>query len=59
MFAQAAKNVMSAHAGIGWSTGSHTALPTLTTAKGVGAEVLVGMSENTEIGLRLKELLRQ
>ena len=59
VFAQAAKNVMSAHAGIGWSTGSHTALPTLTTAKGVGAEVLVGMRENTEIGLRLKELLRK
>ena len=58
VFAQAAKNVMGAHAGIGWSTGSHTALPTLTTAKGVGAEVLVGMNENTEIGLRLKELLR-
>ena len=59
VFAQAAKNVMGAHAGIGWSSGSHTALPTLTTAKGVGAEILVGMSENTEIGLRLKELLRQ
>ena len=59
VFAQAAKNVMSSHAGIGWSTGSHTALPTLTTAKGVGAEVLVGMTENTEIGLRLKELLRK
>ena len=59
VFAQAAKNIMSAHAGIGWSTGSHTALPTLTTAKGPGAEVLVGMCENTEIGQRLKELLRR
>ena len=59
VFAQAAKNVMGAHAGIGWSSGSHTALPTLTTAKGVGAEILVGMRENTEIGLRLKELLRK
>ena len=59
VFAQAAKNVISAHAGVGWSSGSHTALPTLTTAKGVGAEILVGMSENTEIGLRLKELLRR
>ena len=57
VFAQAAKNVVNAHAGVGWSSGAHTALPTLTTAKGVGAEVLVGMRENTDIGVRLKGLL--
>ena len=57
VFAQAVKNVLNAHAGIGWSSGSHTALPTLTTAKGAGAEILVGMRENADIGKRLKELL--
>ena len=57
VFAQAAKNVVNAHAGVGWSSGAHTALPTLTTAKGAGAEILVGMGDNTDIGVRLKKLL--
>ena len=57
VFAQAAKNVVNAHAGVGWSSGSHTALPTLTTAKGVGADILVGMRENSDLGVRLKKLL--
>ena len=56
-FAQAVKNALNARAGIGWSSGWHTALPTFTTAKGAGAEMLVGMEENTDIGKRLKELL--
>jgi hypothetical protein len=29
----------------------------MTTAKGAGAEVLVGMTENSDIGERLKKLL--
>ncbi len=57
VFAQAAKNVVNAHAGVGWSSGSHTALPTLTTAKGVGADILVGMRENSDLGVRLKKIL--
>ena len=56
-FAQAAKNVLNAHAGVGWSSSAHTALPTLTTAKGPGAEMLVGMRENSDLGKRLKALL--
>ena len=59
VFADAVKRTMAAHAGIGWSSGSHTALPTLTTAKGVGADILVGMSENVDIGIRLKKLFMQ
>ena len=59
VFAQAAKNVLNTRAGVGWSSGSHTALPTLTTAKGPGADILVGMAENTDIGMRMKELLRR
>jgi alkaline phosphatase len=58
-FGGAARRVMAAHAGIGWSSGSHTALPTLTTAQGAGADVLVGMTENSDIGKRLKKLLEK
>ena len=57
VFASAVRGVLAAHAGVGWSSGSHTALPTLTTAKGCGADILVGMAENTDIGIRLKNML--
>jgi alkaline phosphatase len=57
VFAQAVKNVLNARAGIGWNTHSHTAMPTMTTAKGCGAEILKGMTDNTEIGIRLKRLV--
>ena len=57
VFAQAVKNVLNARAGVGWSSGAHTALPTFTTAKGCGADILVGMTENADIGMRLKALL--
>lgn len=57
VFAQAVKNVLNAHAGVSWSTMSHTALPTLTTAIGRGASIVEGMRENTDIGLRLKKLI--
>lgn len=57
VFAQAVRSVLAARAGVGWSTHSHTALPTLTTAKGPGADILVGMKDNAEIGARLKKLL--
>ena len=59
VFAQTVKNVLAARAGVGWSTHSHTALPTLTTAKGPGAEILVGMTDNTDIGIRLKKLIAE
>ena len=49
--------MLNAHAGVGWSSGSHTALPTFTTAKGPGAEILVGMEDNTDLGRRMKRLL--
>ena len=58
-FAQTVKMVLNARAGIGWSSGSHTALPTFTTAKGVGAEILLGMTENTDLGRRMKGLLEK
>jgi alkaline phosphatase len=57
VFAQAVKDVMTARVGIAWSTHSHTSLPTFTTAKGAGADILVGMLDNTEISIRLKGLI--
>ena len=39
VFGTAVRNVLAAHAGIGWTSGSHTALPTLTTSQGVCADV--------------------
>ena len=57
VFAQAVKNALNSHAGVGWSSGSHTALPTLTTAEGQGADILVGIKENSDLGSRLKALL--
>lgn len=59
VFASTVRSVLAAHAGIGWSSGSHTALPTLTTAQGACADIIVGMLENTDIGNRLKKLLAE
>ena len=58
-FASTARGVLAAHAGVGWSSASHTALPTHTTAKGAGADILVGMVENCDIGERLKKLIAE
>ena len=52
-----AKRTLAERAGITWSHGGHSALPTLTTAVGCGAEIIDGMKDNTDIGLRLKKLL--
>ena len=59
VFASTVRGVLASHSGVGWSSGSHTALPTMTTAKGAGADVLVGMAENSDIGERLKKLLSE
>ena len=56
--AYAARSVMSQKAGIGWTTGSHTALPVLTTAAGVQAKRFSGYIENTDIAKILKSLIR-
>ena len=56
-FAAACRRLVNNHAGVGWSSGAHTAMPTMTTAGGCGAENFSGYLENTDIALRLKELL--
>ena len=57
-FAAACRRILSNHAGVGWSSGAHTALPTMTTADGCGAENFTGFLENTDIAVRLKALLK-
>ena len=57
-FAATAKRLLGNHVGVGWSSGAHTAMPTTTTAQGCGAERFIGLMENSDIGLRLKEILR-
>lgn len=47
---------MSHKSGLAWSSGAHTAMPVLTTAKGAGAERFTGYIENCEIAKRIKAL---
>ena len=54
---QAARVVMSGKAGIGWTSGSHTALPVLTTSGGKKAEIFTGFIDNTDIAKKLKSVL--
>ena len=48
---------MSHKAGIGWTSGAHTALPVLTTSWGKGSENFTGFIENTDIAKKLKAVL--
>ena len=50
----ACRLVMSHKCGIGWSSGAHTAMPVLTTAKGFGAERFSGFIENCDISKIMK-----
>ena len=54
----ALKTVMNQKAGIGWTTGAHTALPVLTTSTGVQAKRFSGFIDNTDIAKTLKSLLK-
>ena len=50
----ALRTVVSHKAGVDWTSGSHTALPVMTTATGAGAKTLSGFYENSELGKRLR-----
>lgn len=52
----ACRLVIAHKAGLGWSSGAHTAMPALTTAAGVDAWRFTGFMENSELGVRMKEL---
>ena len=54
LFGNACRLVMSHKCGIGWSSGAHTAMPVLTTAKGVNSELFSGFIENTDIAKKMK-----
>lgn len=54
----AARRLISAKAGVGWTSGAHTGLPVLTTSFGKDADKFTGLIENVEISRRLKALLR-
>ena len=55
--ANAARLLISAKAGVGWTSGAHTALPVMTTSQGVGAELFTGFFENTDLAVKLKSLM--
>ena len=55
--ANAARLLISAKSGVGWTSGAHTALPVLTTSEGVGSELFTGFIENTDISKKIKSLL--
>jgi alkaline phosphatase len=54
IFGNACRLVMSHKCGIGWSSGAHTAMPVLTTAKGANAELFSGFLDNTDISQKMK-----
>lgn len=52
------RTIMAHKCGIAWSTGTHTAMPVLTTAKGCQAELFSGLMENSDLGKRLRSLYK-
>ena len=55
----AARRLLSAKAGVGWTSGAHTGLPVLTTSVGEGAAEFTGLLENTDISRKLKALMHR
>lgn len=55
-FVLEAKHILGHKAGIGWTSGAHTALPVLTTSKGGKAELFTGFINNTDISVKMKSL---
>ncbi len=53
----AVRRTISGKAGVGWTSGAHTALPVLTTASGCGAENFSGFIDNTDIAKKFKTLM--
>ena len=54
-----ARRIMQSRAGVGWTSGSHTGLPALTTSTGPGSELFTGLLDNTDISRIIKELVRK
>ncbi|MBR4476801.1 MAG: alkaline phosphatase [Kiritimatiellae bacterium] len=58
-FPDKARRIMQAKAGVGWTSGSHTGVPVLTTAIGPGSESFTGLIDNTDIAKTLKSLMER
>ena len=52
----AAKKILAAKAGIGWTSGAHTGLPVLTTSQGVKSDIFTGFINNTDIAVKMKSI---
>ena len=50
--------ILNQHAGIGWTTYSHTGVPVVTFAKGAGQELFGGYYDNTDIYRKLVRLMK-
>ena len=55
-FGLTAKRIICAKAGVGWTSGAHTALPVLTTSQGPKSELFHGFINNTDISIRMKTI---
>jgi alkaline phosphatase len=49
--------ILNHKAGIGWTSYTHTGVPVITSAVGSGSEMFNGSYDNTEIGLRIMEIM--
>ena len=56
--ADKARRIMQGRAGVGWTSGSHTGLPALTTSAGPGSELFTGMLDNTDISKTIKSFCK-
>ena len=52
----AAKKILAAKAGIGWTSGAHTGLPVLTTSRGAKSDIFTGFIDNTDISAKMKSI---
>ena len=52
------RRIMQGKAGVGWTSGSHTGLPVLTTSIGPGSEKFTGMLDNTDISRIVKSFCK-
>ena len=50
-------HILDQKAGVGWTTFSHSGMPVLTSAAGVGAEAFAGYYDNTDLSRRLMALM--
>lgn len=56
--ADKARRIMQSKAGVGWTSGSHTGVPVLTTAIGPGSEHFTGFIDNADIANTIKSFYK-